>query len=510
METTAPGPSLSRIRQRQPLAIPDVRGIVRLVALVVGVGLLAVGAVTNGLLMLAGVVAILVGVTISRTQLEPASIVVALLAVTLLIPSRLVVPQIGATGTPALLLGLVLLAVWVLSRLLTVLDAPHGRHPLRVACALILLSAMASYVWSFLHRFDGFSVTALDRGLLVWASFVGIALFTADSGITREQAVRVIDAAIVMVTIVAAIGIMQALLRIDPVQYIRIPGLRPSVEIGSIRDRFGVVRVTSTAKHPIEFSVIVACCVPLAIARSTTRWRETGSLVWPATVLVMLLSLATAVSRSGILALGAAFLVFLPTMTRGQRRALLYSLPVVLVVGRTAFPGVIGTLRGLFLNFGTDNSVSSRISDYGAVEVYVAESPILGRGMRTFDAERFLLLDNQILLTLIEMGVIGVAVISIFFVTAIGLARGVRIRARDEDEDLSRLGQAIVAGLIALAFSFGTFDATHYSMVMNMTAVLAGLACTLWLSTGGYRYKTPLSGWALRVRTAVARARVAG
>ena len=81
---------------------------------------------------------------------------------------------------------------------------------MRVLCALIMLSAMASYVWSFLNRFDGFSATSLDRGLLVWASFVGVTLFIADSGMTREQVYKVVDVIIIMGTIVAAIGVIQA------------------------------------------------------------------------------------------------------------------------------------------------------------------------------------------------------------------------------------------------------------------------------------------------------------
>ena len=46
-------------------------------------------------------------------------------------------------------------------------------------------------------------------------------------------------------------------------------------------------------------------------------------------------------------------------------------------------------------------------------------------------------------------------------------------------------------------------------MVMGLTAVMAGLACALWLSVGGYHGYTPLSGWATKIRAAVARAEAA-
>ncbi|MEM9467296.1 MAG: O-antigen ligase family protein [Actinomycetota bacterium] len=470
-----------------------------------GIASIVLGVIATPVALVLGVILIVAGLSSRWIEFDAPTLILVFLGLTLLIPSRLVFPQIGASGTPALLFGLGMLAAWMVSRTFSLLDTNTMRHPLRAAAALLMLSTFASYVWAAIHRFEGFSFDAVDRGLMVFGSFVGVALFIADSKMTRAQIYRVIDIMLVMGGIVAAIGVTQSLLRFDPVRFIQIPGLSASVDIFSIRERFGVLRVTSTAKHPIEFSVVIATMIPLAIARANTRWKEDRSVFFYGLLAVMMLSLATAVSRSGVVALLAAMFVLLPAMSQRQRSILAGMTPVILIVGRAAFPGVIGTLRGLFLNFGTDNSVSSRVSDYGAVEPYIAESPILGRGVRTFDAERFILLDNQILLTMIEAGIVGLVATFVFFAVGIGLARGERLRTAATDPDHSQLAQALAAGMVANLVSFATFDATHYSMVMGLTAVLAGLAACLWCASGGYDNPAPLNLWAVRVREYIRR-----
>lgn len=472
-----------------------------------GVTSIVAGAIAVPALLVAGVLMTVAAMTVGRVELDAPTILIVFLGLTLLIPSRLVFPQIGAAGTPALLFGLLMLGAWCLSRVFSMLDSNTVRHPLRGAAAFIILSLLASYVWAAIHRFEGFSFVNLDRGLMVFFSFVGVALFVADSKMTRDEVYRVVDVMLIMGGVVALIGIVQSMLRFDPVQYIQIPGLSGGVL--SIRERFGVRRVTSTARHPIEFSVVIATMVPIAIARANAKWQANRSLFTYGLVALMLLSLATAVSRSGIVALMAAMLMLLPAMSQQQRSTLLAMTPVILVVGRAAFPGVIGTLRGLFLNFGSDNSVTYRLSDYAAVEGFIAETPILGRGVRTFDAERFVLLDNQLLLTVIESGLVGLLAILVYFAVGVGLARGERLRTAASDPDHSQFAQALAAGLIALLVSFATFDATHYSMIMGLTAVVSGLAACLWCASGGYDNPVPLNEWAKRLRAYIRRERSA-
>ena len=71
-------------------------------------------------------------------------------------------------------------------------------------------------------------------------------------------------------------------------------------------------------------------------------------------------------------------------------------------------PGLLGTLRSLFLHASSDPSVKGRTNDYTVVFQYVGERPWFGRGPGTFLPGRYILLDNQFLGALVATGVVGV------------------------------------------------------------------------------------------------------
>ena len=116
-------PILTRLRQNE-VATPDSPRLVRNVTVAAGGLALAAGLVTDGRLMLAGMILLVVGISGSRLSLDPPSMVMAFCGLTLLIPSRLVFTPLGAIGTPALLMGLGMLALWGTSRIFSSMEAP--------------------------------------------------------------------------------------------------------------------------------------------------------------------------------------------------------------------------------------------------------------------------------------------------------------------------------------------------------------------------------------------------
>src|SRR5258707_1166250 len=118
-------------------------------------------------------------------------------------------------------------------------------------------------------------------------------------------------------------------------------------------------RPSATAIHPIEFGVVLALILPLAIhqaryappGRRLRRWTQVGLIA---------VTLPMTVSRSAIVGLAVILIVILPVWPR-RERWLAYIVTVfgigVLFVG---VHGLLGTIRNLFLSVGSDSSTTSR------------------------------------------------------------------------------------------------------------------------------------------------------
>ncbi|MFZ5851094.1 MAG: O-antigen ligase family protein [Actinomycetota bacterium] len=431
-----------------------------------------------------------------------------------LVPSRLVVRPVGGTGTPANLLALGALLWWATARLVPGLGGARGRQPVRAGLAPLVLVVLASYTYAMLRgwtielnlhqRSDVFAnlvpptldqraalqVSAADRGLLSLAAWAGITVLVADGVRRRADLDRLLRRLVLAASVMASLGIMQYFTGVDIAGAFRIPGLSVNGEFGAVGQRSVVRRVAATAIHPIEFGVVLAAVLPLALhyalhappARRRAAWLQAG-LVGAA--------LPMAVSRSGILAL----LVLVPAWpARWRWRALLFA-PFLAVGMRLAAPGLLGTIRSLFTNLANDPSAQGRTADFGPVLRLVAESPWLGRGFFTFMPRLYRTLDDQYLLILVELGVLGFLALLVFFGAAVGAARGAR--RRSGEPATRHLGQALAAAVAALAVSYATFDALGFPMAASLTFLLVGCCGALWRQVAG---EAPAAGTASDAR----------
>jgi hypothetical protein len=149
---------------------------------------------------------------------------------------------------------------------------------------------------------------------------------------------------------------------------------------------------------------------------------------------------------------------------------------VGLLAGAVAFsaivPGLLGTIRGLFLNASSDPSTGGRTADYGPAVDYLRERPLFGRGFGTFLPELYRTLDNQYLAIVVEAGLVGVlATICLLGGTILVAARGRARMSSPEDRDLA---QSLAAGIAVLAVSAGTFDLFGFSMSVGLMFLLIG------------------------------------
>jgi polysaccharide biosynthesis protein PslJ len=413
----------------------------------------------------------------ARRQHDTLGLLTCFLLLLVLVPSRLVFKPLGASGTPAAMLALFGLMSWACAWLVPSLTPGRWQQPVRWAIGLFGLAVLASYLPAVTTYLAGGGIRSADRGLITVAVFAGIALMVADGIHTRKRLDTLMKRLTLAGAILAGIGIMQFLTGIDPTDYIRIPGLSANEAIISINARAGFRRVAGTAVHPIEFGVVLAMILPIALYVAFSAPKRTGFWRWTAVALIGM-AIPMSLSRSAFLGLFTAAMVILPTWSGRRLFTAALLLPVFAVAMRSVASGLLGTIKSLFTGLAGDPSFQGRTEDYAVVGQFIGEAPLFGRGFGTFDPVEFVLLDNQYLGTLIETGAFGLLMLIVLFLIGIFTARGARRRSVDERE--RELAQSIAASIAVAMVSFLTFDAFAFPMASEMTFFMLGCAGAAW------------------------------
>ncbi|MFU8875993.1 O-antigen ligase family protein [Micromonospora sp. SL4-19] len=405
-------------------------------------------------------------------NLGPQSLLTLYVVLLMLVPSRLVFPGIGASGTVAnlfVLVGLVwFLASWLMRR---IKSAPFTRPP-RLALLGIAVAVLLSYIAAARRDADPLEVSAADRGLiqlLVWTSIVLLATSVRD----YDHIDRVLRIFVRCCTVIAAVAIGEFVLGMSLTAWIQIPGMSSGPQELVTRGAF--VRPTATAANTLELAAVLATALPFAL-KQAFHGGERGALRRWLPVALIAMGAITTVSRTSVVGLVVVMLVLLPTWSARRAGGTLAVVLPALAVARVVLPGLAVTIIGLFTAMfdGGDNSTQSRTATSASVNAYIAERPWTGRGFGTFLPLIYRYTDNQYLLALLEMGVVGVLSIVVIYVTT--LHCGGAGRRRFTDPARRETGQGFVAvGFVMLVVTF-TFDTLSFPMVAGTTFLFLGLS----------------------------------
>jgi O-antigen ligase len=280
---------------------------------------------------------------------------------------------------------------------------------------------------------------------------------------------------VVLGTVVALIGYYDFFAATNIADSIHIPGLHSNTAGLSAMDRGSFTRPRSTTAHPLEFGGMLAILVPFAVHQAFDPVRRhAGALRRWAPVAIMAGALPLTVSRTSIIGAFIAILVLVPRW-KPQRRWAAIGIIVGSVAGfKVIIPGLIGTITDLFASFlsNSDSSTQARTVKYSAIVPYFDEHPWFGRGFGTFTPDLYFFTDNQYMLTLAEMGLLGLVALLALFVTGIHQGGAIRRLARTDSD--RELGQAFLASaLVALVIS-ATFDALSFPMYAGMFFLTLG------------------------------------
>jgi polysaccharide biosynthesis protein PslJ len=410
--------------------------------------------------------------------LDPVVFLTGYLILLMLIPSTLVVAALGGIGTPALALAFLItlwfIASWIVG---SIRLSGAGGRAVRVAMLLFALAVVASFIAGMTRQISQEEVLSADSGLITVAAWSGLVVVVSRSLDSYQQLNKLMRRAVVLASIVAAVGIFEYYSGINVASYIHIPGLSPSTTVAATDSRNGLVRPSSTAVQPIELGVVMSMMLPFALQQALDPDRFGWIRKW-LPVLLISAAIPLTVSRSSIIGGAVALLFFVPTWSGRQIRGFLIACVVGLGAMQIAAPNLLGTLTqyfaGLFSGANAQTSVYTRTEDYGPDFVYIRQRPIFGRGWFTYLPDIYRPTDNTYLLTLIEMGIVGVLVVLVVFLAATHCAAAGR---RFAPSTASRLfGQAVIAAVMSAMVCSFTFDSLTFPMFTGVLFLLIGVA----------------------------------
>lgn len=390
------------------------------------------------------------------------------------VPSRLVFQPLGSAGAPSMVFGLAGLVLWVLMGVAATRTSPGRPRSIRIALGAFVFSAGVTYVIAMSRPIVSGEISPADVALLALLAWSGTLLLAHD-GVTSPERLDVLVWRLALAGgALAVLGIAQFALGELFVDQITVPGLTLTGPF-EFTERNGRYRPPGTATHPIEYGVLVAMLLPPALHVAFQHTERPRLLRWaPAVALLVLIPLTG--SRSTYVGVAIAVAVLVIGWPGPRRRALLAIGAVGTVAMLVAAPGLAASMLGLFTDADQDPSVASRTSSFDAAGEFIARDPLFGRGLGTF-LPTYRIFDNQYLLLLVTVGVVGTALFVGLWLATLRVL--LHVQSTSEDDRTRSLATALAASVSSGFVSLLFFDAFAFPMTMGTLFLLIGLSGAL-------------------------------
>ncbi len=261
--------------------------------------------------------------------------------------------------------------------------------------------------------------------------------------------------------------------------------------------RAGGYRSFASSQHPIALSVMLCVLIPLAIYLAKySPWPRNPvnrKIVYSLATILLLGGVMSAVSRTAVVVLAVMILMTLVLRPWLGVTLIALSLPLVLI-GMVALPKIFNTLVLSF--FDIDGLIASqqtspgwrgagRLADLGPAFAEFSQRPFFGSGVGSRivvgETQNAFILDNQVLGTLLEAGVVGlIGLACLIIVPLVMLLRFAFTTARD-DALYAMLAFAIAVAGTGFAAALFFYDA--FGFYQTMFAYFMMLAIGAWLLT---------------------------
>jgi hypothetical protein len=459
---------------RRALLAAAAAGVVALLLLLALVPLTGpTGSVAVAALMILGTI---IGMLVLSAR-DGCSVLTLLVVLLFLVPQDYVlVGPLKSVGNPTVLVGLVALAIWGASRILNLNDAVE-LHPVRWVLLAFAVAAMTSYAAGMARDLTIAEQASADRVVFPLLGMLGVTLLAVDALGSRDRITILLQRLVMVGGIAAFVGILEFVFSgFDYRETMLLPGLTANVEVVSAT-RSGFARITAGASHAIEYSVVTAALVPLALHFCLHADAGRRLRFWLALV-ALLVVIPMSVSRSGVLTLAVGLTVYAVALSPRARINAMVLGVIGLGLFRAMVPGLLGTMVSLFSSFGNDPSIEGRTEDYQEIPALMEGHWWFGRGLGTFLPDVYFFLDNQYLGSLLAGGVVGLTGFVVLHVVGLGVARGVR--RRSADPALRSEAQALAATIASLAAAAVVFDSLSFRQSAFVLFLVIGCAGAHW------------------------------
>lgn len=386
------------------------------------------------------------------------------------IPATAVVGALGTVGSPATIFSLVALVWYLLYQINRTRPLTGGGSPVRRAMLAFMLVMVLVYAHAMTTFIPPSERTNADSSLIRIIGTAGIVLVLCDGLRDRARLRTMLGRITIGVTCLAILAIAQFATGQAFVDRIAIPGLTLPSTDGAIGSRGEFVRPAGTATNAIEFGAVIAMGMPIALTLAVTS-RRRKLVAWLPVALIGITVLFS-LSRTTIICVALAMLVLFPGWNRKVRMGILAAAPVGILAAGVAVPGLLGTLRGMFLGAGDDTSVQSRTDAYAVAGSYINRHLWLGRGYNTF-LPQYWILDNAYLQMLIGGGLVGL--VALLALMGSGIVSAFQAMHTFVDDDDKLIARALMASATAGAVSLFFFDALSFPQSAGMVTMVIGL-----------------------------------
>lgn len=373
----------------------------------------------------------------------------------------------------------VLLVVWFMWMVTSPQPFPQGVAGV-LGLALFVFLGLAPFVNAL--NMTPFEANGAERGLIIMVLLAGMFIAAYQLALNRRRASTLLHVVLAFTVVQALISVYEAVtvrafiylgnlwqaigLEVDP------KGLR--AEMDTLRERLtGEFRAVATAPHPLVLAAIVALGIGIAVLLYLNTESRKARRVYLGLIVVLLMALGTASSRTGFLLIAVIGLVIAVV----QVRRLPGSFPLVamVMVGAAAMAVIAPGTPRLILNFftgqDTDHNVDVRVSKIEAIPELLERRPAIGAGYLTSDPG-VVIFDNSYFTELIELGIVGLLLLIAFLVVVTFRPFGALGIAPEQEQPLLLGG--VLAG-ISLLVTSATFDVMSFDQFLPMCLLLMAI-----------------------------------
>lgn len=322
---------------------------------------------------------------------------------------------------------------------------------------------------------------------------VGVALYIITRVRTSRERNIVLGCLATGLTFACLVGLLQWLTNIDLRFFFQPPGFVVNYEYLQLETRRGARRIMGTSAHAVEFSVLAAATVPLTIylARNAAK----RQVRWAAGVAcgLALVSMPATVSRTGVIALGAALLVYMWNFKARDVAIAIVGGAAAAFVYVASFPPIANALWQTIVNSEQDPSILTRIEDYAKVGDTFRDNPVFGVGLGGTPPTEYGFLDNEWLQAIVQGGSVGVTAMIVLAGGGIfGVAAALRAATTPREREQAYMLGAMFAAILTSSFTFDLLSFRQAAVLLFITFGL--LWSTFTVSLPGARTTPTGSG----------------